>query len=356
VTRARSASVVACCGALVAGTVLHALSTQRLLSAAAIVHVAVEHPRAAPAAPADGRRPMEISTLTFAPWVLEPGLSSEDFEIVANGVVAPVASCEPASGPISLAIVLDASASMDQTVPAAWLPDTLKGLVGKAAQFGDRVVIGRVGGSAIRFSAGFVSGGPALTTAVRDILRPTDKDKASPLAGYEASPIWDAVDQAVGLLEVAPGRREVVLFTDGRSSANAHSLAEVAAHAAASSVGISVVSTAREEVILQSGATAARVRPGLLLEGLASSTGGAFIQVWQAALVTRFPPDEDLVKEVVGSVLARVLEEAHGGYQLSFFPPTTDVAAHSLRVRMTKPGLRVRAPSSYRVQPPARQP
>jgi hypothetical protein len=60
-------------------------------------------------------------------------------------------------------------------------------------------------------------------------------------ARYGPSPLWDAVDAAVTVLEREPGPRAVVLITDGLSTGNRHSLSAVIEHARNAKARVSVI-------------------------------------------------------------------------------------------------------------------
>jgi hypothetical protein len=58
---------------------------------------------------------------------------------------------------------------------------------------------------------------------------------------YGPTPLWDAVDAAVAELEPVPGRRMVILITDGLATGNRRSLQAVIDRARAADVSVSVI-------------------------------------------------------------------------------------------------------------------
>jgi len=257
-----------------------------------------------------------------------------------------VAACVPVPRPVRIVFVVDVSASVGTYPLSLWLKDSRDGPFVRAVERGDRVAIGRVGGAGLRFSPDFTGDMDAFLSAARDILKPTERNSALPF-GLGGSPIWDAVDRAVDMLESVPGRRAVVLLSDGQATANVHSFADVAMRAVASGISVSVVSSAREWTIRQTATTVARIRSRVLLEQLASDTGGTYIPAFGPPANT-WLRDEDAVNEWLRCTLARSVEEVRGGYALTFSPPVDDGLVHALQVRVKREGLSVRAPLGYR--------
>jgi hypothetical protein len=176
------------------------------------------------------------------------------------------------AGPLTLCIVVDVTASMglvlqfgfDRAAADDHITSTMAGLT-DLLEPGDRVRFGRIART-IAFGPGFVprkgAGG-----AVRVLTVPA-ADR------YGPSPVWDAIDQAVELLDGESGRRAVIAWTDGRASGNRLSRFDVARRARAAGIPVHVVAPPTERLIRQTGETAARIRPAVYLEWLAGATGG----------------------------------------------------------------------------------
>ena len=100
------------------------------------------------------------------------------------------------------------------------------------------------------------------------------------------SPIWDAVYRAAEVLEERTGRREIVMVTDGKSTANEHSFQDALDRAKQAGVRIHIglarmelFRTSRQPVTLNANH---RGDPAARLKQLADATGGRYAEhsVW----------------------------------------------------------------------------
>jgi hypothetical protein len=98
----------------------------------------------------------------------------------------------------------------------------------------DRVCLGTIART-VHLSPACMADRAALGEEMVRMLDVPDGVRSGP------SPLWDAVDAAVDVLEREPGRRAVVLLTDGLSTGNRRSLTTVLDHAVRSQVSVSVV-------------------------------------------------------------------------------------------------------------------
>ena len=241
------------------------------------------------------------------PWTLVGGLTAEDFEVFSDGKPCPVGSFSTSGASLSLVVLVDVSASTEITVD--WLLQPLQSGLVPALKPGDRVAFGRFGGVGLHVDRRFGSRPDELTQAARAALTwpageeasappppaatttarafgPVKPDPALLVRGMNgafalgASPAWDAVDAAVTALESEPGRRAIILVTDGRSAGHVRSLDETILHAIAADVGVLVVGEALDEEIRQSRTVSAHVRPSAFLESMAALTGGAYAAVF----------------------------------------------------------------------------
>jgi hypothetical protein len=106
-----------------------------------------------------------------------------------------------------------------------------------------------------------------LSTSVRNLLQVPDAERLGP------SPIWDAIDEAVTEAAGDPsGRPAVVLFSDGKSSANVHALDDVIDHAKRLHVSIHAVVEGPGSVFLARSTQA--LDPAALIGQLTTATGG----------------------------------------------------------------------------------
>ena len=106
-----------------------------------------------------------------------------------------------------------------------------------------------------------------LSASARVLLQIAETDRLGP------SPIWDAIDEALGLAGADPsGRPAVVLFSDGKSSGNVHGLDEVIGHAQRLHATISAVVEGPGSVFLARSPQV--LDPADLIDRLTSATGG----------------------------------------------------------------------------------
>lgn len=90
------------------------------------------------------------------------------------------------------------------------------------------------------------------------------------------SPIWDGVYSVVEALEASPDRRVILLFSDGKASANIHGFAEALERARRSAVTVNVV-----VVVASKTKTLEADRPGdpaERLKKMADATGGRYVE------------------------------------------------------------------------------
>jgi hypothetical protein len=180
-----------------------------------------------------------------------------------------------------------------------------RGLVGAIAS---RVVLGRR----------FTSDKNELAAAARETLALPGVDTFGP------SPIWDAVDAVVTILAREPGRRALVVRTDGMATGNLLSVKDAARRAAAAGVSVNILAVGED-----GGGRGAS--PRTALEWIAGETGGAF------------------AVERGGNLKPQLIQMLNGlryTYTLGF-AGEQDGKPHSVEVRLRKSGLRLRFRKSY---------
>jgi hypothetical protein len=101
-------------------------------------------------------------------------------------------------------------------------------------------------------------------------------DRAGP------SPIWDAMDTATSALASAPGRRAILVVTDGQSTGNVHGVADVIAHAQAAHVALYPIFVGDRRLLSPAWA----VHPGDTLAALAHATGGTYTVIKEVRVST----------------------------------------------------------------------
>jgi len=259
------------------------------------------------------------------------GLTRDDFDVLVDGQPQVVASVSEVDGPVSVLVLIDASASMNLGDVAShlvlsrameqWLPFSLK--PGDRARIGN---ISRRGWLSERFTSDKQElvrfGFAARTVAPADRMGP--------------SPIWDAIDGAVSALEWEGGARSILIVTDGRATGNRVSLKEAGAHAMASAVEVHVIAERDTPIAIQQlDGSLTHVLPGAGLRWLAEQTGGSY------ASDKRFPWSDP------GPLFAQAIRRLHHAYTVGFIPSTPDGGVHAIEIKAKSPGLTVRARKQF---------
>jgi Ca-activated chloride channel family protein len=242
---------------------------------------------------------------------LVPGLTREDFELRDNGRPVDITTFSNDLVPITVALLLDMSGSMGRE---------FLNVRRATSQFfstllpGDRVRLGTFGTE--------VALSPVLT-GDREVLERILEEEVWPSGG---TPLWAAMRAAMRSLDDEPGRRVVLVLTDGQD---------------ACSFGRQRCSSAGEvEEIAEEGSF---IVYGVGMEGrnladrLADmserSGGGHRVLAANAELAQAF---------------ADVAAELHHQYMIGFAPQVRDGRTHRLDVQVKGKGLTARARQSYR--------
>jgi Ca-activated chloride channel family protein len=247
---------------------------------------------------------------------LVTNLTKDDFEVRDNGhpVALSVFSSDPE--PITLGLMLDTSGSMEPNLPL---------VVGAASELVDRLEPAdraRIGafGTRTMLSPSFTADHAGLKTFLARLH-----------AGGE-TPLWNAVDVMMVYLKDVPGRRVVLVFTDGYDTTTlGHGFDAVRTRAD------------HEEVMIYAigcwgGRGSDDDRPDGNLKKIAELTGGGYVELTWAEAAT------------LGPTFTRIADELHHQYVLGFVPATLDGKTHDLDVRVRRSGLTVRARKSYESQ------
>ena len=251
------------------------------------------------------------------------GLTAADFELLDNGVAQDVTDIAYEKLPIDVTMLLDVSASVTGPV----LDELRRALRQVRTDLGpaDRLRL------------------LAFNMRIRrlvDFTQPAaDIDQAlGALRSGGSSAVFDAL--AVALTsDDSPGRRRlIVLFSDGQDSSSiidADGLLDVAKRSTptiATILGSPVPE--RPASVLRTNASLASATVDGLTERLASETGG---------MVTTVKIGENLT-----SKFRRMVQDFRSSYVLYFTPKGVDRAgAHTLDVRVKRPGVDVRARRGY---------
>jgi VWFA-related protein len=128
------------------------------------------------------------------------GLAREAFRVRDNGIERPISAFATGSLPLSMAVIVDRSFSMRGARLAAARAGALALL--EALRADDRVDV-------------LAMGSDVETIAAPDASREAAREAVRRLTPWGTSPIVDAIRAATGAIHGRPGRRAIVLFTDG---------------------------------------------------------------------------------------------------------------------------------------------
>ena len=254
-----------------------------------------------------------------------PRVAADTFTVSVDGVAQPIESVVPADQPLTVILLVDDSPSMKLSGGA--FGGAAREFVAsldaadrwRAGEFADRIL----------FSRAFAPGRSPFRLEPREPIAVRER------AVRGGSPLWDALHHSVELLADQPGRRSLLVFTDGRASGNDYSLDEVAEFSVDNAASVSAIVPVRSVGIRQNRETIAVISPEANLDRLARYTGGL--------LVGGYDFKEDPLKHL-RSLAARL----RTGYSVSFVVPNPDGRRHRLDVRVAARGLYVRAPMAFR--------
>ena len=235
---------------------------------------------------------------------LSTNLRREDFTVLDNGRAAEIEIFSSDRQPITAALLLDMSASLEDR----WMRirDAAMRFV-DALDPVDRLRIGTFG-SEIAISPHLTSNKSILGRVLREELWPGG-----------STPLWNAMRAGMQSLEAEAGRRTIVLVTDGVDTSSASRAA--------------VVERAVKDrfMIYAIGFQGKGLGPHLV--SLIEETGGGRFDLRQT---------DDL-----GVAFLNLADELRHQYLIGFTPMLLDGLAHTLDVRVNRPGFTVRAPRQF---------
>jgi hypothetical protein len=265
------------------------------------------------------------------------GLTKDDFELSIDNTPTVIESLSPPGAAVTMVVLFDASASVTNY---GNLHAEIERSIVPALGEGDRV---RIGAIARRLLLGdrFNSAPRDILADGRRLLAVGDDEKTGP------SPIWDAIDTSIRALESEPGRRAILIASDGRATGDALAALDVVRHAVSSGVIVQALVDNRQMVIAQGGDVAVSIQPWIGLKRLAAETGGLCLPEEAVPSGTEMPKP--------GPILTRLVKDLRQMYTLGVTPPGPPGSFHRVAVRSKLPDVVVRSRLSFQT-PEAKQP
>jgi Ca-activated chloride channel homolog len=249
---------------------------------------------------------------------LVPDLEQGDFQILDNGKPTDVSLFSNESQPFSAVVMLDTSASMTAN---------LKLLNRAAEQFllrllpVDKAQVGAFNDK-IQLSGTFTNNRDELIGALNDL--------------YFGNPtrLNDGIAAGLDALQGIEGRRVVLVFTDGEDTSSKTGFKTVLERARDEEVMVYSIGLESEYF---NGMRVVKSRPSRDLRKISDETGGGYFELLKTA---------DLAP-----TFTRVAQELRSQYLIGFAPAALDGKVHKLEVKVSRPGMTVRARRSYLAAP-----
>jgi Ca-activated chloride channel family protein len=252
------------------------------------------------------------ATVLDADGRLVADLQQSDFEIYDEGKKQDLTIFRSDVQPLSAVVMLDTSGSM--TANLELLKNAAEKFVIRLLPF-DRARIGSFSDK-IDLSPEFTGDRDALVRYLHE-----DVDFGNPTR------LWDAAYVSMETLAQEKNRRVVLLFTDGDDTASQeHSLRDCIRRAQADDFMVYGIG-------FRSRVMGSETRPDPGLKRLAEETGGGYFELRRS--------DE------LNATFSHVADELHRQYVLGFAPTVLDGKTHKLSVVVKRPGMSVRARTSY---------
>lgn len=255
---------------------------------------------------------------------LVPDLEREHFEIYDNGKLQTITNFTADVQPLTVVVMLDTSGSM--TLYLDLLKEAAEQFVirllpedqAKIGSFSDKILFGPSQGLP------FTSDRDRLLRILRNEIQFGNPTR-----------LWDAVLLSMAELSNEPGRRVVLVFTDGDDNASTMAgRGDVIDRAQAENYMVYGIGYRSRYFNGQSWVT---TRPDRGLRPLALQTGGGYFELTQA--------------HELGPTFTRVADELHRQYVMGFSPEVLDGKVHKLEVKTKVRGMTVRARQSYLATP-----
>lgn len=270
-------------------------------------------------------------------------LKAEDFKLLDNGEPREIRNFwQEADLPLTVALVADVSGSQEGYIKSH--RDAITQFLSQVIGPRDRAMIVEVAQKAWLI-AGLTGSSADVRAAVERIGEPAGKQ--SPLLGpvcrnnsfphtCGGTALWHGLYYTAKELKAVPGRKAIVVLSDGLDTGSDISLSDLIEMAqSAGAVVYSIKYASPMRFLSISGAIAQAVSHGL--ERLSGETGGL-----------TFPNPGRRTSEV----FSRIESDLRNIYVLGFTPPpdARDGKFHKLEVIMSRPDLVVRARAGYRAR------
>jgi Ca-activated chloride channel family protein len=244
-------------------------------------------------------------------------LTKADFQILDNGKPVVITNFSNEIVPITVALLLDMSASMTKEYPR--VRDAATHLVDGLFPT-DRVRIGSIG-TEVFLSPLLTSDKPTLKRILREELW---------LGGH--TPLWRASKQAMASLQAESGRRVILLLTDGGDDCEPTRWSpEVSRVPCSSEAEIRQLRIEGDFLFYAIGMEGTGLDKGMIR--IANESGGGHFKLERNANLS--------------ATFEAVADELHHQYLLGFTPAVLDGTVHQLEVRMTNAELTARARQFY---------
>jgi Ca-activated chloride channel family protein len=249
---------------------------------------------------------------------LVPDLTQADFSILDNGKPSDVTLFSNESQPFTAVVMLDTSASMTAN---------LKLLNRAAEQFllrllpVDKAQVGAFNDK-IQLSGTFTNNRDELIGDLNDL--------------YFGNPtrLNDGIGAGLDALQGIEGRRVVLVFTDGEDTSSKTGFKTVLERARDEEVMVYSIGLESEYF---NGMRIVKTRPSRDLRKISDETGGGYFELVKSA--------------ELAPTFTRVAQELRSQYLIGFAPTALDGKVHKLEVKVTRPGMTVRARRSYLAAP-----
>jgi len=261
-------------------------------------------------------------------------LKRDEFEVRDNGKLQEITQFTADVKPLSLLILIDGSASM--LLAQQSVVNAANSLVMRMLPQ-DRTAIAS-------FADVFQMRQPF--TSSRQELLDHLKDQLSIRVAGETR-LWEALTESVMRLSNEPGRRVVLVLTDGKQWTYEQGPVGEQPSAYVSQAPLSLVSLALERDVLvyaiavwtKTGGRGME-RPSSSIQVLAAETGGGYVEMRES--------------DRLNALAAQITVELHRQYVLGFSPQVLDGTTHRIDVKVKRSGLNVTARRSFfapRVEP-----